>query len=129
MQAEPRLEMPSYSEGYAPAPFNWTDRARVYQMGQKTSVRFGSYEDVLLIEEYNQEEPGAFQLKYYARGVGEVRVGWLGDDANQEEMELVTVVQLDAEALTQVRAQALELEKRAYMYGQTSPSEQNLPSP
>lgn len=125
MPAHPQVGTPSYSEGYAPPPFNWTDRARVYQMGQKTTVSFGSYEDVLVIEEYNQEEPGAFQLKYYARGVGEVRVGWHGDDANQEEMELVEVVQLDAEALAQVRAETLELEKRAYIYGQTLPAEQD----
>jgi hypothetical protein len=123
MQAEPRLETPSYSEGYAPAPFYWTDRARVYQMGQKTRVPFGSYEGVLVTEEFNQEKPGAFQLKYYVRGVGNVRVGWRGDDASQEELELVDVVQLDPAGLAQIRAEALELEKRAYIYGLTPPAE------
>ncbi len=123
MQAEPRLGTPSYSEGYAPPPFNWTDRARVAELGQKTSVPFGSYADVLVTEEFNQEEPNAFQLKFYARGVGNVRVGWRGADANQEALELVDVVQLDPKALAGVRAEALELETRAYMYGQTQPAE------
>ncbi len=86
MKSEPQLGTPSYSQGYAPAPFNWTDRARVYQMGQKTTVPAGSYEDVLVTEEFNEEEPGAFQLKYYARGVGNVRVGWKGEDENQETL-------------------------------------------
>jgi hypothetical protein len=124
MPADPQLGMPSYSEGYAPPPFNWTDRARVYQMGQKITTEFGSYEDVLVIEEYNQEEPGAFQLKYYARGVGNIYIGWRGDDSNQEEMDLIEIVRLDAEALALIRAEALELEKRAYIYAQTQPAEE-----
>jgi hypothetical protein len=124
MQAEPQLEMPSYSQGYAPPPFNWTDRAQVYQMGEKTTVPFGSYDDVLVVEEFNQEEPGAFQLKYYARGVGNVRIGWRGDDSQQEEMGLVDLVELDADALAEARADALELENRAYIYGRTQPAEQ-----
>jgi hypothetical protein len=122
MQAEPRLGTPSYSQGYAPPPFNWTDRARVIELGQKTSVPFGSYKDVLVTEEFNQEEPNAFQLKFYARGVGNVLVGWRGADAQQEALELVDIVQLDPKALAEARAEALELETRAYMYGQTPPA-------
>jgi len=124
MKAQPRVGTPSYSQGYAPPPFNCTDRARTYQMGQKTSTASGSYEDVLVSEEFNEEEPGASQLKYYARGVGNVRIGWKGEDEQQEEMELVKVVQLDPKALAEVRAQALELEKRANVYGTTPPAEQ-----
>lgn len=125
MQANPEQGTPSYSQGYAPAPFNWTDRARVYLTGQKTSVPAGSFADVLVTEEFNKEEPNAFQLKYYARGVGNVRIGWRGDDAQQEELELAQVVQLEPRSLAQVRAQALELEQRAYMYGRTPPAEPN----
>jgi len=124
MKAQPRVGTPSYSQGYAPSPFNWTDRARTYQMSQKTSTASGNYEDVLVTEEFNEEEPGASQLKYYARGVGNVRIGWKGEDEQQEEMELVKVVQLDPKALAEVRAQALELEKRANVYGTTPPAEQ-----
>lgn len=123
MKAHPALGTPSYSQGYAPPPFNWTDRARTYQMGQKTSTASGNYEDVLVTEEFNEEEPGAFQLKYYARGVGNVRIGWKGQDEQQEEMELVKVVQLEPKALEEVRTKALELEKRANVYGTTLPAE------
>ncbi|RPJ38944.1 MAG: hypothetical protein EHM35_03425 [Planctomycetaceae bacterium] len=123
MHADPQLEMPSYSEGYAPPPFNWTDRARVYQMGEQVTGPTGSYDDVLVIEEYNQEEPGAFQHKYYARGVGIVYIGWRGDDQLQETMDLVEFVELDPEALGEARAEALALEARAYIYAGTMPAE------
>lgn len=126
MQAEPRLGTSSYSQGWAPA-VEWTDRGQVYQMGQETCVPFDCYEDVLVIEEFNREEPEAFQLKYYARGAGNVRVGWRGEDPTQETLELVAFVQLDPEALAEVRAAALALEKHAYevsedVYGTTEPA-------
>ncbi len=127
MKAEPQPGAPSYSQGWGPA-VNWTDRAQVTQAGQQTCVPVDCYEDVLVIEEFNQEEPDAFQLKYYAPGVGSVRVGWRGADATQETLELVEYVQLSPEALAEVRAEVLELEKRAYeiskeVYDQTLPSE------
>ena len=124
MKAKPRLGTPSYSQGYAPPPFNWTDRAKVYQMGQKTCVPFKCYEDVLVIAESSKEERNAQQLKYYARGVGNIRVGWRGkDERKQETLQLVKVVHLGPEALAKVRAEALELEKRASVYGRTPPAE------
>ncbi len=123
MKADPQLGTPDYSQGFAPAPFYWTDRARVIEMGQTTAVPYGTFDDVLITEEFAEEEPGAFQLKYYARGVGNVRVGWRGDDTQQETLELVEVVKLDPEALAEIRAEALALETRAYVYGQTPPAE------
>jgi hypothetical protein len=125
MKAEPKLGTPSYSQGFAPPPFNFTDRARVFKTGQETSVPFGDFEDVLVIEEFDQEEPDAFQLKYYAASVGNVRVGWRGADESQETLELVDVVQLGEDALSEVRAEALELETRANVYGSTPPAEHN----
>jgi hypothetical protein len=128
MPAEPRPGTPSYSQGYGPPPFNWTDRGRVYRLGEKTRVPAGSYEDVLVTEEFNREEPGAIQLKYYARGVGNVRAGWKGSDPNQETLELVKLVRLEPGALARVRAEALQLEERAYVYGRTPPAEHTPPA-
>ncbi|HSR29839.1 MAG TPA: hypothetical protein VLY63_04675 [Anaerolineae bacterium] len=127
MQAEPQLGTPSYAQGWAPA-VGWTDRAQVYQMGEQTCVPVDCYGDVLVTEEFNMEEPGAFQLKYYARGVGNVRVGWRGEDPTQETLELVEFVQLDSEALAEARAAALALEEHAYevseeVYGTTPAAE------
>jgi hypothetical protein len=127
MTAEPQLEDPSYSQGWSPA-VDFRDRGQVSEMGQETCVPVDCYEDVLVIEEFTLEEPNAFQLKYYARDVGHVRVGWKGEDAQQEELELIELVQLSPEALAEIRELALELEANAYeisedAYGPTSPLE------
>ena len=114
MKAKPALETPSYSQGWGPA-VDFTDRGTVHQVGQKTTVPFGSYEDVLVIKESTRDEPDAFQLKYFARGVGNVRVGWMGEkEKSQEVLELVKVEQLDAKGLAEVREGALKLEKSAF---------------
>lgn len=124
MQAAPRLG-DSYSQGYAPAPFSWTDRSRVAEMGRQTSVAAGKYTDVMVIDEWDAETPkGVFQTKYYAPGVGVVRIGFKGDDPEKEEMELVKVEQLSSAALAEARDEALKLEERAYVYGRTEPAEQ-----
>jgi hypothetical protein len=127
MRAEPQLGTPRYFQGWGPA-VDWSDFAQVDQIGQETCVPVDCYQDVLVIAESSLDEPDAFQLKYYARGVGEVRVGWRGADATQEQLELVEFTQLDPEALAQARDRALELEQHAYqisedVYAQTSPVE------
>jgi hypothetical protein len=68
----------------------------------------------VVIDEFNNEEPGAHQLKYYAPGVGNVRVGWRGDATDQENLELVKFEQLSAEELAKAREAALKLEQNAY---------------
>jgi hypothetical protein len=123
MLAEPELGTPSYSQGFAPPPFNFTDRGQVFDVGQKISVPFGDFKDVLVIKETNQEEPDAFQLKYYAASVGNIRIG--GEDVQQETLELVDVVELNPKELAEVRDEALELEERANVYGSTPPAEHN----
>jgi hypothetical protein len=85
------------------------------------------YENVLVTAEYSEEEPDAFQLKFYAPGIGNVRVGWIGLDATREELELIEIIQLTPEQLASAREAALELEARAYqtskeVYDQTPPS-------
>lgn len=113
MKAKPKLGSPSYSQGWAPS-VPWTDRAVVYQMGQKTTVPAGSFEDVLVMDESSREEPDAHQLKYYAKGVGVVRVGYRGEPTDRETLELVSVEKLDAAALAEARKTALAMEKRAF---------------
>ncbi len=127
MKAEPQPGTPGYFQGWGPA-VEWTDYGQVDQMGQESCVPVDCYQDVLVIAESSLDEPGIFQLKYYAPGVGNIRVGWRGEGESQEELELVDYGRLDPEALAEVRAAALELEKHAYeispdVYGQTSPAE------
>jgi hypothetical protein len=128
MQAQPQLGTPSYAQGWGPA-VNWTDRGQVDQLGQRTCVKAGCYDDVLIVAETSAGEPDAQQLKYYARGIGNVRVGWRGaGEKTKETLELAKVEQLDAAALAQVRTRALEMERNAYrrspaVYAHTPPAE------
>jgi hypothetical protein len=128
MPAKPQVGTPSYAQGWGPA-VDWTDRGQVDQVGQKTCVRATCYDDVLVIAETSQSEPDAHQLKYYARGVGNVRVGWRGaGEKTKETLELVRVEQLSAAALAEARTRALELERSAYqrsktVYAHTPPAE------
>ena len=128
MKAKPQPGTPSYSQGFAPG-VDFTDRGQVDQTGQKTKVPAGAYDDVVVIAEVSGAEPGAQQLKYFARGVGNVRVGWRGKgEKTKETLELVKVETLSPAALAEVRTKALELEKSAYarsksVYGRTPPSE------
>lgn len=128
MKAEPKTDTPSYSQGWGPA-VNWTDRGQVDSAGQSTCVLVDCYNDVLVIAETSQSEPDAQQLKYYARGVGNVRVGYRGaGEKSKETLELTRFDELDADELAAVRAKALALEKSAYenskdVYANTLPLE------
>jgi hypothetical protein len=128
MMADPQPGMPSYFQGWGPA-VEWSDYSVVDQVGQETCVPVDCYKNVLVMAESSLDEVGIFQLKYYAPGVGEIRTGWRGADATQEELELVELAQLSPEDLADARAKALGLEKHAYevsqhVYGQTPPAEQ-----
>lgn len=130
MRRDPRIG-PSYSQGWSPT-VPWTDRARVAQVGLADCVTAGCYKNVIVTEEFNREEPGAVQLKYYAPGVGNTRVGFTGQDALKETLQLVSVVQLDSAGMDEVRAQVLALEKSGYarsrdVYALTAPVEQGKP--
>ena len=128
MKAKPLPGTPSYSQGWGPA-VDWTDRGQVDRVGQKTLVPAGAFEDVLVIAETSQSEPDAQQLKYFARGVGNVRVGWRGaGEKTKENLTLTKIEKLDAKALGEVRAEALKLEKSGYQrsknaYAKTTPVE------
>src|SRR5918999_5192760 len=131
MRAEPRLKTPSYAQGYAPPPINWIDRGRVYKVGQKTCVPVDCYDEVLVIEEFEKNKPGAFQLKYYALGVGDIRVGWRGPEEEEKEgLELVKDVRLGPQGVANARAKALKMEKHAYQikdyYRKTQPAKPTL---
>jgi hypothetical protein len=128
MKAKPRLGERDYAQGWAPAPLFWDDRARVYAVGERTCVPVDCYDDVLVMEEFEKRKPGAFQLKFYAPDVGNVRVGWRGPKEKEREvLELVERVQLNGAALAKARRQALALEERAYrisnVYQETPPAE------
>ena len=127
MRADPQLGTSSYLQGFAPE-IEFSDRARVHQTGQRTCVPLGCYDNVLVTDEWNPLEQGdAHQRKFYASGVGNIRVGAV-DDPEAETLVLVKLAHLDPGALAQAREEALKLERRAYrvrkdVYGGTQPAE------
>jgi hypothetical protein len=130
MKAAPGLGAPVYAQGYAPPPVDWTDHAQVYRLGARNCVPLRCYANVLVTREFNPDEPGRSQLKYYASGVGNIRVGWLGADPDKEAATLVELAHLGPAALARARAAALRLEARAYetrpgVYGGTLPAHQS----
>jgi len=127
MKPNSQRGQPSYSQGWGPA-VGWTDRARVHWTNQKTCVRAGCFTGVQVMAEFSAEEPGAQQLKYYAPGVGLVRVGFTGNDPTKETLQLVKVVRLGPKAMADARAAALKQERNAYkvsknVYARTTPIE------
>ena len=126
MPSEPRMGARSFSQGWGPA-VDFTDRAYIWDMGTQTCVAVDCYDNVMIIGEFNNDEPGSTQLKYYAEGIGNVQVGWDGDDSSVEELELVEVTRLSPEEMADVREAALTLDGRAYilledLYGLTEPA-------
>ena len=125
MRAAPRTGTSSYLQGWAPR-IDFADRARVLATGVRTCVPHACHRGVLVIDEWNPSEPGAHQRKYYAPGVGNIRVGAAGGKED-EVLVLVDVVRLGPRALAAAGREALRLERRAYRawpatYGTTPPA-------
>jgi hypothetical protein len=127
MPGDPKVGTPSYFQGLAPA-IEFNDRARVYRMGRRTCVPTGCYRNVMITDEWNPLAPeDGHQRKYYAPGVGNVRVGAAGGE-ERERLVLTQVRRLSPGALVHVRREALKLERRAYevrkdLFAHTPPAE------
>jgi hypothetical protein len=127
MQAAPRLGTPSYAEGWGGSDLTWTDRGKVDQVGVHECIGSRCYSDVVVIDEFNPDEPGTHQLKHYAPHVGGIRTGWRGaEEEEKEELELVSRKRLSAAEMDTLRQAVLDEEKRAnhrspHVYGKTAP--------
>jgi hypothetical protein len=131
MPADPQVGTPSYAQGYSPPPVDFSDHAKVYKTDQQTCIPVDCYQNVLVTEEFNPDEPDAYQLKYYAPGVGNVRVGWRGKKEEEKEtLKLTDYRHLSPEALAKVRKDAMEMDQRAYdrseAYQGTQPAKRTL---
>ncbi|MEA2001267.1 MAG: hypothetical protein U9N84_05195 [Actinomycetota bacterium] len=125
MLGSPDVGTLSYAQGFSTA-VEFMDRAQVQQLEEETCVAYGCFSDVLVIGEFSVEEPGARQLKFFASGIGNIRVDWGGADETQEELELVSFRQLSRAELAEIREAALALEAHAYrispdVYGLSEP--------
>lgn len=122
MRANAKSPAPAYSQGFAPAPYFWNDWGKLNKVAAKTCGPKRCWKDVVVIDEYEPGKPGAYQVKYYARGIGNVRVGWRGSDADHEVLYLDKVVRLGPKEMAKARAAVRAHEQRAYVYGSTPPA-------
>ena len=132
MKKEPKLGL-TYSEGWAPS-VEYTDNALIYQVGQKIKVPAGSYDDVIVVDETDNETKGAHHLKYYARGTGVVHVDWRGTKTDQERMDLVKFEKkIGPEEMAKAHDAALKLDKHGFevskdVYALTKPISTDSPA-
>ena len=127
MLADPMTHTQALFQGWAPA-VEWSDYSRLDEAQPEDCVIGGCYKDVVRFVESSLGEEGIFQLKSYARGVGEIRVGWRGDSDSRDELELKSAATLSSSALARYDELARDLEAHAYqispqVYGQTERSQ------
>ena len=107
LPAIPKAGTPPYYQTKIPGGEQST--ARVVQVGQRTCVPFKCYTDVVVIEEQSAEN------KYWAPGVGGILTEPLSG-ASQEIEELVNISQLSPQALAELSAEALKLDRNAAVH-------------
>ncbi len=122
MRAEPRPGTSDYYQGLVPS-IEFGDLASIVGIVPKLCVPVGCFRHVLQIKETNTFLAEGFQMKYYAPGVGNIKIDFLGG-AEEESLQLVQVRKLGKEGLERVRTEALRLDRRAYrvtrdIYGDT----------
>ena len=117
----------TFSQGWGPA-VGYSDRGRVDSVGVRNCVPLDCYSDLMLVAESSGDEVDVEQLKYYARGVGNIRAHWRGkNDTEHQTLALTKLEMVDAKELAKIRASALALEKKAIKgntaYAKTKPIE------
>jgi hypothetical protein len=94
------------------------DEAEVRGFERRVCVKIGCFRNVLKIRETNllSQPPGSdgFQDKYYAAGVGNIKIENVDASGDTEALELVEVKHLGSREMSRVRDAALRLDRRAY---------------
>jgi len=123
MFADPGSHTEAWYQGWGPA-VEWSDFGKLDQRGVADCVTVGCFEQVDIFAESSDGEAGIYQLKSYAKGVGEIRVGWRGEAESREELQLVSIGTYKPDKLAKIDQMALALEAHAYkispkVYGKT----------
>jgi hypothetical protein len=130
MLAHPVVGTPTYLQGLA-KKVGFHDCATVFQTGQRTCVPAGCFNDVLVTDEFAPNDPqGGHQRKFYAPGVGNIRVAAAGG-VDPEALTLTRAKELCPAAFAKVRAQVLAQDLRGYtvspdVYARTPHARQTL---
>ncbi|MDI1462826.1 hypothetical protein QEZ54_17760 [Catellatospora sp. KI3] len=122
-----------FLEGYAPE-IDFLDCGEVHRTHQdNVCTPNGCYDGVLVIDETSPlDEEGGVQRKFYAPGVGNVKITAI-DDPEGETLVLVSKRKLPLAERLRADLEALKLEKRAYeiseVYRSTDPMQLDPSSP
>lgn len=81
--------------------------ASVREIGASLCVPFDCYNDVLVVDE------GGSEYKYFARGVGELKLEPNYSGGEQERLELINLTRLSSTALAELSTEALRLDEHA----------------
>jgi hypothetical protein len=127
MLANPPRQTRRYLQGYSPS-INFLDCAQVIAKNQSVCVPLRCFNDDVLVTDENSplsDNPTAHQHKFYAYGVGIVKIAAV-DDPEGEDLALTKLTHLDAAGLAAAQRAALRLDKRGYVnsvvYRQTLPA-------
>jgi hypothetical protein len=130
MLAHPQVGNPTYLQGLGPK-VGFKDCATVFATDQRTCVTLGCYNDVLVTDEFAPlDAQGGHQRKFYAPGVGPVRVAAAGG-VDPEALQLTKAAKLCAHDFATVRSQVLAQDGRGYqvaakVYGTTTHAKDTL---
>lgn len=94
MYAKPMVGMmyrQEYYEGEA------EDMGAVISYGESKTVEYGTFDDLLRIQDYNPSESEVIEYKYYAKGIGVIMEEAYEDGELDERVELVDIVAMDEE--------------------------------
>jgi hypothetical protein len=125
MLANPDTGSPSYRQGWAPS-IGFADHAKVIATGLRVCVPAGCYRHVLKTREGDPTDTTSHQLKYYAPGLGSIKVGFSGG-GDEEKLALRSVKLLGEEAREAADRRVLAIDRRGYrvsprVYGRTAPA-------
>jgi hypothetical protein len=104
-----------YLQARAPS-IRFLDCAKVWKMGETQTVSVGTFTNVLVTDERAPADwRGGHQQKFYAPGVGNIRVDFVGDPEG-EVLEMTSRKTLSATELAAARAEVLRLDDRGFQF-------------
>ena len=114
-----------YSQGHWD-PIEFLDCGTVLQTRLNDCVPVGCFHNVMLVDEYGPYDlAGGHQRKYYAKGVGNIRIAAVNDPEG-ETLVMTRRKQQDATEMTATRQAVLDLDARGFMfneqYAKTTPA-------
>src|SRR5262245_40502956 len=114
MLANPKNGTGYYLQGRVDV-IKFLDCAKIYKMGEKTCVPVGCYTNVMITDEKSPLEGGGHQRKFYAPGIGNIKIGAVGDP-ECETLLMTEYRMLTAEELAAARQEVLRLDARGYQF-------------